>query len=40
MKRCHLQTNTKEFGVTYDYPIAEKIHKAGKLCLMHVCMKK
>ncbi|MFR9216189.1 MAG: uroporphyrinogen decarboxylase family protein [Ruthenibacterium sp.] len=30
----------KEFGVTYDYPIAEKIHKAGKLCLMHVCMKK
>lgn len=30
----------KEFGVTYDYPIAEKIHRAGKFCLMHVCMKK
>ncbi len=29
----------REFGVTYDYPLAEKIHRAGKLCLMHVCMK-
>lgn len=29
----------REFGVTYDYPIAEKIRGAGKLCLMHVCMR-
>lgn len=28
----------REFGVTYDFPIAERIHRAGKLCLMHVCM--
>lgn len=29
----------KEFGVTYDIPLAEKIKGAGKLCMMHVCMR-
>lgn len=28
----------KEFGVTYDYPIAQKIRNANKLCILHVCM--
>ena len=30
----------QEFGLTYDYPIAKKIKNAGKLCLLHVCMRK
>ena len=28
----------REFGVAYDVPIAERMHNAGKLILLHVCM--
>ncbi len=32
------QDQYKEFGVTYDFPLVERIKGAGKLCLLHVCM--
>lgn len=28
----------KEFGVPYDVPLIERIKKADRLCLLHVCM--
>lgn len=29
----------REFGLTYDYPLAQRIRDAGKICLLHVCMR-